>query len=194
MDKTAIVILAGGAATRFPGKLERLAGGKPLIVRIFNNLRECGPTVVSANQPFAPSIEALLPCAKIPDRWRGAGPLAGIVSAMELTSAARIFVAAGDMPFVDRTTFEELHAGWQDGDEAVVVRTGSGIQPLLALYARIPFLRAARPLLDAGTYSVRAVLPFLATRYVTLANPLHAVNINTETQHHAHFDREPALR
>jgi len=194
MDKTGIVILAGGAASRFPGKLERLAGEKPLIVRIFNNLRECGPTVVSANEPFAPSIEALLRCAKIPDRWRGAGPLAGIVSAMEASDATRIFVAAADMPFVDRTTFEELQAAWQASDEAVVVRTGSGVQPLLALYARTPFLRAARPLLEAGTYSVRAVLPFLATRYVVLANPLHAVNINTEAQHRAHFDREPALR
>ena len=76
---TGVVILAGGEATRLPGKLELDAGGLPLIVRVLQNVRAAGPVYVSANRSFPPEIDMALHCPIVVDRHPGRGPLSGLL-------------------------------------------------------------------------------------------------------------------
>jgi len=90
----AVLILAGGQATRFPGKLQHLVDGTPMLVRVFRNLRECGPVFISINEPLPPHVETMLPCTKIPDRWFGAGPIGGLVSAMDVSRGSSMLMVS----------------------------------------------------------------------------------------------------
>jgi len=178
-DDLAILILAGGKATRCPKKLERACGEFPMIVRTYRNLRGRYPVYISINRPFSMAVAAQLPAVMVVDRRANRGPLSGIVSTMQRMKASRIFVVAGDMPRVDLALVEELLARWQLGDEAVVALDSSGTpQPLLAVYDRRAFLRASHAFEDDR--AVKDVLAGLRRREVALTRPDQMLNVNTE--------------
>jgi len=59
MDDAAILLLAGGKARRFPGKLERHLDGEPMIVRSYRRLRASPwPVYVAAKATFPAPIDA----------------------------------------------------------------------------------------------------------------------------------------
>ena len=80
MPDAAVVILAGGAATRFPGKLDRDVDGMPMLVRVYERVRGERQVYV-AGHGFSAGTDALLQCPVLLDRWPGRGPLAAFVSA-----------------------------------------------------------------------------------------------------------------
>jgi len=172
--KTAVVILAGGRATRLPRKLERDFGGVPLLVRVYRNLEAVGPVYVSANAPLDALIDA--PC--IPDAVPNRGPLGAIVSVFERISEERAFVVAGDVPFVDHAIFERLNAAFAPGMEAAVPIHGDTVEPLCAVYDRRAFLREGR---DAAAQSrgVRFILDRLRAHYVRFSDRARFASINT---------------
>jgi molybdopterin-guanine dinucleotide biosynthesis protein A len=175
----AVVILAGGAATRFPGKLESDAGGMPLLLRVYRNVRSIGPVYVSANTPLSEQVARELDCAFVADREPGRGPLGGIVSTFESIAQPRCFTLAGDAPFIDRAVFERLLAAWEPGIEAVVAERGGRLEPLCAVYAREAFLREGREELAAGSGAVRAVVERLRHRRVSFPDGRALAGINT---------------
>jgi molybdenum cofactor guanylyltransferase len=86
------------------------------------------------------------------------GPLAGIEAGLDVTRFDRVFVAAGDMPFLTRSLVGYLLDRLERGDvPAVVPRYGGRIHPLCAAYSRglLPRVGAA---LDGGTRAVRGFL------------------------------------
>lgn len=182
----AVVILAGGDASRFPGKLESDAGGLPLLVRVYRNVRDVGPVFVSANAR-SERLARTLDCTIVTDREPGRGPLGGLVSAFESIPQTRCFVVAGDAPLIDRDTFSELAAAWDDRRDAVIAERGGRIEPLCAIYRREPFLRAARAELDNGSASVRAVAEKLAHVRVPLHDQRVLASINTPADRAALF-------
>src|SRR5579859_5597016 len=99
-NSSPVVILAGGEATRFPGKLDSDAGGIPLLVRVYQNVRDLGAVYISGDA-ISDSLRRRIDCPIIADRIRHRGPLGGLVSTFESVAADRIFVVAGDAPFVD---------------------------------------------------------------------------------------------
>src|SRR5579883_1382302 len=136
-DDVAVVILAGGNATRLPGKLELDAGGGPLLLRVYRNVLAIGPVFVSANRTFPAALDESLRCPIVIDRSPGHGPLSGLVSTFAHVRQARVFVVAGDAPFAGAGTAEELLAAWEAGIEAVVPVDAQGrLQPLCAVYER----------------------------------------------------------
>jgi molybdopterin-guanine dinucleotide biosynthesis protein A len=92
----AIVILAGGRATRFPGKLEAAFDGEPLLARVYHHLRGVAPVMIAGCDTFSDRLDALLDCPIVVDRWPDRGPLGGLLSAAHETHARRIFAVAGD--------------------------------------------------------------------------------------------------
>lgn len=178
MTDLAIVILAGGKATRFPGKLETPIDGTPLLVRVYDNLRESAPVVIAGADTFSPEIDAKLDCPIVIDRWPHRGPLGGLLSACGELDARYVFVVAGDAPHVTAEVLASLHARRADGDEAIVPVHSGTREPLAAIYDREAVLREGFDVLHDGNASMHALLDRLVVCEVPLA-PAFFSNINT---------------
>jgi molybdopterin-guanine dinucleotide biosynthesis protein A len=175
----AIVILAGGRATRFPGKLEQLVDGEPMLLRVYSNARATGlPVYVAAGADLPPSIAAHLDVPLLTDRWPHGGPLRALLSACEQLAHARVFVVAGDEPRVAADAFETLADAWRQDLEAVVCEHDGRIEPLAALYSRAAVLREAPAAIASGRDAMHALIERLASRRVRVSSTCF-VNVNT---------------
>ncbi len=180
---TAVVILAGGGASRLPGKLELDAGGVPLVVRVFKNVRAVGPVYVSAAGTFPEQIDRALECPIVVDRWPRRGPLAALYHTLAYVREPRVFVVAADAPLVDARVAAELASAWEPGTQAVVpVNAERRLEPLCALYDRAALLDAARAVLERRSGGVAAAVERLpAAKRVRLSNERVFANVNTAT-------------
>ena len=175
----AIVILAGGRATRFPGKLERRLDGESLLQRVCRNARTTGfPTYIAGSEQFSPTVAVGLGLPMLVDRWPGGGPLRALYSACASIEHARIVALAADEPSVGPEVIASLAGAWEPGDEAVIPRHDDRIEPLAALYLRAAVLREAGALLAQGSDSMRALVARICARFVILSHE-HFVNVNT---------------
>lgn len=176
---TGVVILAGGEATRLPGKLELDAGGLPLILRVLQNVRNAGPVYVSANRSFPSEIDMALHCPIVVDRHPGRGPLSGLLSTLPYVREPWVFVTAGDAPHVSAAVVAELAAAWEPGIEAVVPQNAAGkLEPLCALYERGALLEAGPAVLRASG-GVAAVVEHLRAKRVRLSDDRVFASVNT---------------
>ena len=174
-----ILILAGGEATRLPGKLFKNAGEVPMLVRVYDNVHAAGPTFISVKGALPAEIDERLPVPMVVDRWIMRGPLAGLISTMSEMPTKHVFAVAGDAPFLDAAFITALAQHYQDGDEAVIPTHHDGIEPLAAIYDRLAFIREGTPILLAGNGALRLVIEKLAHRFVTFDDPAHFANVNT---------------
>jgi len=183
MRGAGVLILAGGEATRLPGKLELEAGALPMLARVYRNVSPGRETWLALKGRLAPQLDALVPAPAAIDRWSLRGPLAGMLTTMARMRARWVFAVAGDAPFVDGSFVDELCAARQPGDEAVVpVREVEGrtqYEPLAALYDRLAFLRAGFPVLRSGRGALRIVIDRLRTRTYPVADGRAFTNVNT---------------
>jgi molybdopterin-guanine dinucleotide biosynthesis protein A len=183
----AVVVLAGGEATRFPGKLYQDAGDLPLIVRVFRNVSTGRETLLSCKAELPYEIDLLIDAAVVIDRWPLRGPLSGLISTMSEIRAPWVFAVAGDAPFVDAAFIDTLVTHIHDGDEAIVPRHArdgeTRIEPLAALYDREAFLREALPVLQRGNGSLHMTVERLNTRYVDIDDARMFANVNTPAEY-----------
>jgi len=140
--------------------------------------------VVSANGDFEAALAARLGARFVADTTPNSGPLGGLLSALPELSTRRVFVVAGDAPFVDLALIERLQRERRDGDEAVVPAHGSGdrrrIEPLAALYERDALLREGRAAFAQARRALQDVLPRLRVRYIEFDPAEHPfANLNT---------------
>jgi molybdenum cofactor guanylyltransferase len=178
-DGVAIVILAGGRATRFPGKLEWAVAGEPMLLHVYRNARATGcPVIVAARGSFGFAIDAALDCPISIDRLGYEGPLAGLASACDQVQQERVFALAADMPRVDASVISEIASHWRPGVEALVPSHSTGIEPLAALYDRSAVVRETPALLAHGRAAMRDLVERLETRFVRLPKR-HFLNVNT---------------
>jgi molybdenum cofactor guanylyltransferase len=175
--REAIVLLAGGEATRFPGKLEREIEGRPMIVGVLEALKGRWPIYVAGKAGFTLDVDAAIEWRPLIDRWPAGGPLLALLSAAPQIRSERIFAVAADQPRLERHVLERLSAAWQPGDEAVVPEHEGGIEPLAALYDRFALLREGERLRRAGRRAMRDLIAALATRLVRIERAyFHNVN------------------
>jgi molybdopterin-guanine dinucleotide biosynthesis protein A len=191
-------ILAGGEATRLPGKLALAAGDVPLVARVYRNFARPGrETFLAASGTFAPELDALLPVPAVIDRWSRRGPLGGMLSTMARMRSRYVFAVAGDAPFVTPELLTLLLAELGPGDEAVVPeRHEDGewfLEPLAALYDRAAFLREGLPVLRGGRGALQLVIGRLRARIVPVAGGSTFTNVNTPAEYTALLEtlREP---
>jgi len=184
-----VVILAGGEATRLPDKLEIDAGGTPLILRVYQNVRAAGPVYVSARGSFGADIDAALECPLIIDRWPRRGPLAALYSTLEYVREPRVFVTAADAPFVTADVAAELCSLWEPGIQAVVPVNREGhLEPLCALYDRAALVEAAGAVLREGSGGVATAVERLRSKRVRLSEERVFANVNTAADRHSFLE------
>lgn len=184
-----IIVLAGGSATRLPGKLALLIDGEPMLARVLRALSETGaPCLIAAG---AQPPERLILKSDIPvvyDDQPGEGPLAALASAAAAIRSPFFFAVAGDMPgidaaFVARIVAAAEAAAWPD---ATVPRHADGtIEPLAALYKREPWVAAARAALAMHRRNVSAALDALRVAYyqVVPEDEPALANVNTPSDY-----------
>jgi molybdopterin-guanine dinucleotide biosynthesis protein A len=177
MGERAIVVLAGGAATRFPGKLDALVEGQPMIARVIGRLRGPEPIYVLGSR-FQGDVLATIPGVRtLADPAPGEGPLAALAAAAAAIAEPWIFVAAADQPNLDRSVLERL---WEAGGpevDAVVAKHDTTMEPLGSLYRTAAVARRGAKLIDGGHRSMHALLDALALVTVDFdAEPFANVN------------------
>jgi molybdopterin-guanine dinucleotide biosynthesis protein A len=184
-----VIVLAGGEATRFPGKLYMDAGDLPLLVRVYRNSGAGRPTLISCKGALPYEIDLLIDAPAVVDRWPMRGPLSGLLSTMSEVRTPWVFAVAGDAPFVDAAFIDRLEAQIQPGDEAIVprhMRDGQlEIEPLAALYRCEAFLREGLPMLSGGHGSLHMVIDRLNARFVDIADERIFANVNTPADYNA---------
>jgi len=180
MSKTsvAVVILAGGEATRFPRKLERPLRGTPLLLTVVRNFQAAFPVYISIRDGLPPALEKAVHAPTIADRYPGIGPLGGLATAAETIDAEKLFAVAGDAPAVNAEVLETLLSVWRKGDEAAVPEHEGRLEPLAALYDRTALLRETSTAIAGGQYSLHTLLEHLAVRHVSMSAAFF-LNINT---------------
>jgi molybdopterin-guanine dinucleotide biosynthesis protein A len=184
-----VVVLAGGEATRLPGKLYMDAGDLPLLVRVYRNVCAGRATMMSCKGALPYEIDLLIDAPAVVDRWPMRGPLSGLLSTMSEIHTPWVFAVAGDAPFVDAAFIDSLEARIEPGDEAIVprrMRDGKpGFEPLAALYDRVAFLREGLPLLSGGHGKLGMVIDRLKTRFVDITDDRIFANVNTAADYDA---------
>lgn len=129
----AVAILAGGRAKRLGGRLKMHVevGGRRIIDRQLDVLRPLFEDIVIISNDPAPFADFGLPV--LPDEIQGEGPLRGIASALVWSPRPRVFVVAGDMPFLNADAIRHLIA---KSGQVVVPVLGGHAEPLHAVYQR----------------------------------------------------------
>jgi len=175
----AVVILAGGKASRFPGKLEALVDGEPLVLRAYRAASATGwPVFVSAHGPFPSEIDRRLDCPVLLDRRPWGGPLRALYTACENVRQERIFALAADLPHVDAPLLERIASAWMPGDRAVIPRHDGRLEPLAALYARRAILHESFTLFGESRSSMHDLIERIGARFLDVEAG-HFANVNT---------------
>ena len=182
MSPIHICVLAGGEATRLPGKLALDVGDVPMLVRVYRNVSPGRATWLSTKGPLPAAITALVNAPQVVDRWPLRGPLSGLLSTFSEMRAEWVFAVAGDAPFVDAAFVDRLAEYASPMLDAVVPMHEDGaqrIEPLAALYRREAFLREGMPVLLGGEGALRLVIDRLRTRFVPVRDERAFANVNT---------------
>jgi molybdopterin-guanine dinucleotide biosynthesis protein A len=173
-----LLMLAGGKSTRMgQDKAWLMLDGRPLVMRVIDRvLPLVSEVIVSTNQPDA--FDAWLPGLPVPactvaDRYRGAGPLAGLHAGLLAAHHDLVLALATDMPFVNSALIRYLAELATGADlDAVVPRIPSpetgqiGLEPLHAIYRR-SCLPAIEGCLEADQRRVVSFLDQVRLRVVS---------------------------
>jgi molybdopterin-guanine dinucleotide biosynthesis protein A len=181
-ESIGVCILAGGEATRLPGKLSLGVGDVPMLVRVFRNVSRGRETWISTKGALPPELDVQIDAPRVVDRWQLRGPLSGLVSTMSEMPTTWVFAVAGDAPFVDAAFIDELAAHIASDVDAIVPQHAGakkGIEPLAALYRREAFVRAGLAVLERGDGMMRLVIDQLRTKFIPPSDPRIFMNVNT---------------
>lgn len=171
-------ILTGGASSRMGrDKAFVEVDGVPMAARMVATLRAatCEPVV------FVGGDERLqrLGAAVVADSTPGAGPLGGVLTALDTMRdrSALVVVVSCDLPFLGAEHLAPLVRTADDGAGDVVVARSDRREPLCAVWSTSA-ADQVRLLFEAGVRSMHGALDALQVDEVSV--PLHALrNINT---------------
>ena len=160
----AAAVLAGGASRRMGRDKATLAvGGVELAsLALAAAARVAHPVVLVAPEGH-PARRVAAPAVADP----GLGPLAALAAALDALEAEHVLALAGDHPGLRVELLARLIALAGEA-EAVACRRGPRLEPLVAVYERVPALAAARARLagPAGGRSLTGLLADLGTLVV----------------------------
>jgi molybdenum cofactor guanylyltransferase len=176
------LVLAGGRSSRM-GKEKALIDfeGQPLVLRVADRVARVAEPVLLATG--YPGRLGPVGYREVADVTAECGPLGGLVAGLEASPHELVAVVAVDMPFASPELLRFL-ASLRQGEEAVVPRGATGLEPLHAVYSTSA-LPAMRNALAEGRYGLRQLLSDLRLREVgasewsrSTIDPRFAFNIN----------------
>jgi molybdopterin-guanine dinucleotide biosynthesis protein A len=172
-------VLAGGASTRMGrNKAFLMLGGRTLLEIAAAAVREAAGNVTIIGPP---EIYRDFGFPVIPDRTVGAGPLAGIETALSQTSAEWNLMVACDMPRVTPGLLVRIMEEAEGHPDAGCILPISGeglVEPLCAAY-RKSILPAISEALSRGVRKVTGALPPESIHYLRMTGADEFQNINT---------------
>jgi molybdopterin-guanine dinucleotide biosynthesis protein A len=186
-DRITVVLLAGGPATRLPGKLALDVGGEPMLARVYRQLTHAGwPCVISVRAPLAARMPGDAPYQVALDDVPDGGPLAGLRNAAAMVRTPLMFAAAADLPNLSVAFASRLLAAYDAAGarapHAVLPTWPDGkVEPLAALYDARAYARGAAAALAAGRRKVTAALEGLdvLAYHVRPEDEAALLNVNT---------------
>ena len=149
-------VLVGGRSSRM-GRDKALLPyrGDALARRVAAEVRAAAGSVALVGSP---SRHGGLGCGVVPDVFPGDGPLGGILTALQNTTATWNLLVACDMPRVSAVFLDQLCEAAESWDVDALLPAGPGrrLEPLCAVYHRrsrqalyAAFLRGVRKITDA---------------------------------------------
>ncbi len=167
-------ILAGGGSRRFGSDKARYKlHGRPMILGIAETLAaNCERVTVVSKEAGAYADLGLITVA---DHYPQQAPLSGVLTALELSGSAWVFICSCDLP---QLTGELCHRLWeQRAGWGVVPSTAGRLQPLAAWYHRdsLPHLLSAY---REGRFSLRRLLEHQKFTIVEWDQPEVLLNLN----------------
>ena len=170
-QRIALLILTGGAATRFGGKKKLLLylEGETFATRIIDAFKGISKVYLSVDKKE--KYEDLgLPMVE--DLYPGCGPLGGIASALEVCNEKALFVVACDMPFVTEAA------------------NGDDYEPLFGIYPK-GALQEAKAMISEGDYKTRNLFRRYGGSLVHIDKAEQQfININTPEEYSVLFNNE----
>ncbi len=186
MTGMAAAILSGGKNTRMKGENKAFlsVGGTPIVQRALGILREIFPEtiiVTNSQQDFAAFKNNSIITG---DLIKDSGPLAGIYSALSVTTQEAVFFVACDMPNLHNALILQLVNYFKKSNfDVVVPRINSFIEPLHGIYRKELKEKLRVFLQTSKDYSIRSFLRTVNVGYLDLEdNSLNRkifINLNT---------------
>ena len=183
----AAIVLAGGLSSRFGSDkaLEALAG-KPLICHVVEPLSNVADEllVIIGRDRSGAGYLAILPSRArvISDELEGKNPLVGIVTGLQAARSDYVAVLPCDVPFVNDAVIDLLFRRALNADAAVPRWNSGRIEPLQAVYRRLPTLHAAQEALAKEDSSQREMIDRLArVVYVSVEDEVRSVDPSLRT-------------
>lgn len=189
-DSMSAVILAGGLGRRMHGEKKAFMTmqGRSFLEHILESLGGLFPVYLSVDQE-EPYLQTGLPL--ITDKYPGIGPMGGICSAMQVCPEDALFVAACDMPFLEKDTVQRLIQAYRkDPGKITLARQGGRRHPLLGIWPKsvLPLLMEQ---IQRKEYSFKRLLDTQEVHYVTLTDQdRSAVNLNSPQEYKVQVDGE----
>ncbi len=158
-------ILAGGKSSRM-GRNKALVevDGKPMIAHVADTIGKHIDNIVVIGSPSEDYNFLQLPV--VADAVESCGPLAGIFTAVQQTSAQYCLVVACDLPFLSEALVKFLSENCR-GYDILAFESDSGVEPLCAIYSK-KCLPAIEAQLKNKRHKVSALFDLVNTRIVRM--------------------------
>jgi molybdopterin-guanine dinucleotide biosynthesis protein A len=183
----AAIVLAGGRSSRFgSNKAVQALAGKPLICHVVervSNVADHVLVVIGHGEPRAEYHAVLSSHVRvINDELEGKNPLVGIVTGLKAAKSEYAAVLACDIPFVNDAVIEHLFRSASSSDAAIPRWNTGRIEPLEAVYRRLPTLRAAQEALAEESSSQKEMISRLARAvYVSVEDEVRSIDPTLRT-------------
>jgi molybdopterin-guanine dinucleotide biosynthesis protein A len=167
------VILAGGANTRFDGKIKAnlvingktiISGITELFSRIFSEI------IIVTNTPE--EFKEYNKYRIVGDQFIKVGPLGGIHAAMKTSTKESVFVVAVDMPLLSKEfIIKQIEYFESNRCEVLIPSVHQNIEPLHAIYSCTILKRIEEYLSGNTGFAVRDFLSRVEVRYIKYEYP-----------------------
>ena len=193
MKNITALILAGGKGSRFSGRDKGLIklNNKPLVQHLIDRIQpQVSNIIISANRNIE-SYESFSFEVLTDDLTDYAGPLAGILKALQHCQTEWLLVVPADSPFIPHDLALRLSENIKD-NKIAIPDDGKYLQPTFALIHK-SLTPSLKKFLQQGERKTRVWMQQQDHSIVDFSDQVHAfININTEDElQHAeqHFSK-----
>ena len=186
-QKRSAVVLAGGLSLRFgSNKALQVLAGKPLIRRVVERVSEVTEevVVVVARGESEAEYYTVLPSGVrvVNDDRKGKNPLVGMARGLGNAECEYAAVLACDLPFVNSEVIELLFQRASNADAAIPRWNRRRIEPLQAVYRRVPTLEATLETLTPTDFSIEDMIRKLnRIAYVSVEDEIATIDRELST-------------